>query len=81
MSNPFYYINTKCGEEYKEYKEYKENIDTKDVFYSFVNENKKMIKIKEQISKNVNNKYKSLSDLDKFVITQKKFNQTFYNIK
>lgn len=76
MSNPFYYINTNCKEEKNI-----DNLTSKDVFYSFTNENKKMIKIKEQISKNVDKKYKSLSELDKFVLTQKKFNQTFYDIK
>ena len=48
---------------------------------NFITENNKMIRIKEQISKNVDKKYKSLSDLDRFVLTQKKFNQTFYDIK
>ena len=76
MSNPFYYINTKCEEV-----ENIDNITPKDVFYNFIIENNKMIRIKEQISKNVDKQYKSLSDLDRFVLTQKKFNQTFYDIK
>ena len=79
MSNPFYYIKTNCKEE-KDIRNIG-NIDVKDVFYNFVNENKKMLKIKEQISKNVDKKYKSLSELDKFVLAQKKFNQSFYDIK
>ena len=76
MSNPFYHINTKCEEV-----ENIDNLTPKDVFYNFITENNKMIRIKEQISKNVDKKYKSLSDLDRFVLTQKKFNQTFYDIK
>ena len=76
MSNPFYYINVDidCGKT-------KPNniINIDDVL--FPNENKKMDKIKKYISKNVDKEYESLSNLDKFVLVQKKFNQTFYDLK
>lgn len=76
MSNPFYYINVDidCGKT-------KPNniINIDDVL--FPNENKKMDKIKKYISKNVDKEYESLSNLDKFVLVQKKFNQSFYDLK
>lgn len=76
MSNPFYYINVDidCGKSKP-----KNMMSIDDVL--FPNENKKMNKIKNYISKNVDKQYETLSELDKFVLVQKKFNQSFYDIK
>ena len=76
MSNPFYYINVDidCGKT-KHYP----MIEIDDV--DFPNENKKMSKIKEKISKNIEKDYDYISELNKFVLTQKKFNQYFFDMK
>ena len=77
MPNPFYYINVDvtCDQDKK-----KNFIQIDYIFDKFPTENSIMFEAKKAIMKNIEYEYSDLTQLEKTIMTQKTFNDYFYDM-